>query len=373
MVAGRPAGLSVRRFVLPGSWKMRDYTDRVCALEYYADKPIYPPRTTFFFDLTTGRRRLALGPPVNAAAHFQILGAKISDHWIAWEEVSPGDDLVVSVEWALYAAPYDPRTLRVGRAVLVDSGNTRNRSQSPTLISSSGGSSGVTRTKGRPLFDFTGDTLCWMVNVTGAKSVGRVWAVDLGVHRPRRVYKTANTLGTVNVSDGRATVTEYRSGGSAAGLLSVVDVYTRGLVERVNLGVGYQVAHFPSARNGLLAWAVFSSADYPEHMYPDLYMRDRRNRSHFIAIAGSDPCLVGDWLFFVRHPLKQMTAEVDLVNCATGVGYVLARGNADKLGAWLGGFGAPATAHTFVAYDDKALGAEPGANKVTLLDVYRVR
>jgi len=377
MVAGRPDGLSVRRLVLPGSWKMRDYTDKVCAMEFYANKPIYPPRTTYLVDLATGRRRLALGRPVNAAAHFQILGAKISDHWIAWEEVGPGDDLVVSVPWALYAARYDPRTLMVGRAVLVDSGNTRDRRQSTTLISSSEDSSGVTRTKARPLFDFSGDTLCWMGNVTGAKSVGRVRAVDLGVHRPRLIYKTANTLGTVNASDGRAIVTEYPSDGSA-GSLSVVDVRTRELVERFGLGEGYRVAHFPSVRNGMLAWAVFS-ADYPDAMYPDLYSRDQQDRFHYIVHGGHDPCLIGGWLFFVRsfadshNGMRRWMAEVDVVDCAANVGYTLAKGYAEGTGNWVGGFGAPATAHTFVAYNDMALGGMPGLKKVTLLDVYRVR
>jgi hypothetical protein len=384
MVTDRPGNLSLQRFVLPGSWQMRDYTDKVCAMEYYANKPVYPPRTTFLIDLATGRRRLALGSPVNAVARFQILGVKISDHWIAWEEVSPGDDLIHSVRWALYAARYNPRTLSVGPATIIDSGTTRDPRNSASLAQGSGSNSGVSRSKGRPLFDFGGDTLCWMVNVTagtyvdGGKSVGQVWAIDLGRHQPRLLYQTTNAIGTLNVSDSRAIVTEHGTSAVATGLISVLDLRTGQFLQQVALGMGYRLAHFPSARNGLLAWAVYSD-ECSDQMYPDLYLHDRRNTSHYVAFAGHDPCLVGDWLFFVRNPAEgsygsqRRMAEVDVVNCTTNVGYVLAKGGVDAGGNWLGGFGAPATAQTFVAYNDKALGAGPGEPKVTLLDVYRVR
>jgi hypothetical protein len=358
MRARRPTGLSVRRFVLAGSWQMRDYTDNVCALEYNTLKPVYPQCKTFLVDLATGRKRLALGDPVNAAAQYEILGVKMSAHWLAWEEVSPGDDLAQTVRWALYVARFDPHTFAVGRPTLVDSSKTS--------------------AQGRPLFDFAGDTLCWMGNVYGARPGGRVWAVDLPSHRPRLIYKTSNRIGTVNASDARVIVTESYHREPLAQVLTVVDLRTRRQLERVRLGAGNQVAHFPSVRNGALAWAVFSD-DHPDAVYPTLYLRDPQGRSYLVAYAGHDPSLVGHWLFFVQNPTegaygtRRWMAEVDAVDCRTGVGYTLAKGEVEGGDNWFGGFGAPATAHTFVAYNDKAILAESSKDKVTVIDVYRVR
>jgi hypothetical protein len=358
MDARRPTGLSVRRFVLAGSWKMRDYTDDVGAFEYHSQKPVYPASKTFLVDLSTGRKRLAIGYPVNAAAQYEVLGCKMSAQWLAWEEVSPGDDLVQTVRWALYAARFDPRTFAVGKPILVDRSKTN--------------------AQGRPLFDFAGDTLCWMANVYGARGGGRVWAIDLPSRRPRLVYTSDNYLGTVSASDGRVIVTESYHRDPPAQLLTVVDLRTRRQLEHLRLGSGNRVAHFAAARHGLLAWAVFSE-DAPGAMYPRLYLRDRRGRFHFVAYTGHDPTLVGDWLFFVQNPVEgsygsgQTMAEVDAVDCRTGVGYVLARDYVEGATNWLGGFGAPATAHTFVAYADNGLLAEAKKDKVTTIDVYRVR
>ena len=378
-VDGRPAELSVQRFVLSGSWGVRDYTDRVCALQFNTQERRYPQYTTYLFDLATGRKREALDRPVNAAGHYQILGARISDRWIAWEEVGPGDDLMVSVDWSLYAARYDPRTFAVGRPMLIDSGRTRDRIK-PTYVSFSTTAevqavdAEATIIKGRPLFDLSGDTLCWMTNVSGAKAVGRVQATDLRRRQSRVVYETEGSLRTLSTDHEQLLVTEMTAGDAPTMLLSVIDGSTRDVLSRVDLGAEYDVGHFPAVKDGLLAWAVFSQGE--ENMFPALYARDRVGTYRLVARSGHDPVFVGDWLFFVQNPRvgtpgsSDLTSEVNAIDCRSGECYTLAKGG--YIG-WLGGFGAPATEHTFVAHDDRALGAEPGEKKITLLDVYRVR
>ena len=134
--------LPFRQYRLHGSWSAWDYTDRVCLLHH--DLAAYPLSTLALMDLRDGRVRGALVRPVNAGKRFVVTGGRLSDRWLAWEELSQGDDLAYPAQWRLYAAPLDEGRLAIGKPALIAAGDTARVS--------------------RPLFDLQGDLLVWMGN-----------------------------------------------------------------------------------------------------------------------------------------------------------------------------------------------------------------
>ena len=129
----RRLALPYRQIRRAGYWHLADATDRVAAF-------MKTVRTggdeLWLLDAQRAILRRALPGAVTPIEGWWISGVEVSDDWIAWEELAPGDDLVQEVGWRLYAAPLDRATLSVGEPRLLTSAlNTQTQ---------------------RPLFDVTG-------------------------------------------------------------------------------------------------------------------------------------------------------------------------------------------------------------------------
>ena len=74
-------------------------------------------------DLRDGRVHGAVVRPVNADKRFVVTSGRVSDRWLAWEELSQGDDLAYPAKWRLYAAPLNEGRLAIGKPALVAAGD----------------------------------------------------------------------------------------------------------------------------------------------------------------------------------------------------------------------------------------------------------
>ena len=103
--------LPFREYRRPGSWRVPDLTDHTAALMRNAGEH----QQLWLMDLSNGRTRQVFARATDARPGFWIGSVHLSDGWLAWEEVGPGDDLAESVDWKLYAAPLERASLAAGK------------------------------------------------------------------------------------------------------------------------------------------------------------------------------------------------------------------------------------------------------------------
>ena len=344
--------LPFRQYGLRGSWGTWDYTDRVCLL--HQDLTVYPFSTLALMRLRDGRVSGAVVRPVNAGQRFVVTGGRLSNHWLAWEELSPGDDLASPAQWRLYAAPLHVGRLALGKPALVAAGDTARIS--------------------RPLFDLQGDSLVWMGNArrSGVLS-GSVHVRDLRHGAAHCLVQTQTPLGPVSLAGKRLLVSEYLERSGARVGLALVGLASRAASLTLDLGNRYPLVHYPATRAGWLSWSLQLDA---EGATMGLYLREPSGTMHLVAENhGSEPRFAGHYLFFDSSgPLgsTQALSQVRGVDLRTLHQFVLVSGRSEQGGEWGGGFGAPLARHTVVVHNDRSDWAQRPSRRVTLIRVYQV-
>lgn len=345
--------LPYREYRRSGSWRVPDLTDRTAALMRNAGEH----EQLWLMDVASGRTRRILARATNADAGFWIGTVHLSDSWLAWEEVGPGDDLVEAVDWKLYATPLRRPSLKVGQPVLV--------------------ASGASAETARPLFDLLGSRLAWITTArtsSGSGGSSRLTMRDLVSDRQRVLLRSGGLLNTVNIMRDRAIVGETRRQEASRSRFSVLDFERRQPAVGFDVASEHSLAHWPAWRDGWLAWAPFPAE---ETTYPLLYLRDPSGRVFTEGGPAVDPCFVGPYLFYQtsrRGPAgRATTVEVRALRLSDMMSFVLESGDPDQGDWWSGIVGAPALKRTYVACLDRTLTAEKQSDRVTIIRVYAVR
>jgi hypothetical protein len=344
--------LPFRQYRLRGSWSAWDYTDRVCLLHH--ELAAYPLSTLALMDVRDGRVRGALVRPVNASKRFVVTGDRLSDRWVAWEELSQGDDLAYPAQWRLYAAPLDEGRLAIGKPALIAAGDTARIS--------------------RPLFDLQGDLLVWMGNARPSGVVrGGVRLRDLRGVAASCLVQTRTPVGPVSLAGGRLLVSEYLERSGPRMGLALVNLVEHAASLTLDLGNRYPVVHYPATRAGWLSWSLQLDA---EGSTMGLFLREPTGAMHLVAENhASEPRFAGRYLFFDSSGAlgsTQALSQVRGVDLRTLRQFVVVSGRAEYGGEWGGGFGAPLARHTLVVHNDRCDCAQRPSRRVTYIRVYRV-
>ena len=311
----------------------------------------------WLMDVASGRSRQILARATNADAGFWIGTVHLSDSWLAWEEVGPGDDLVEAVDWKLYAAPLRRPSLKIGQPVLV--------------------ASAANTEAARPMFDLLGSRLVWITTAwtsSGSAGSSRLTMRDLASDRQRVLLRSGGLLNTVNIMGDRAIVGETRRQEASRARFAVLDLERRQPVAGFDVASEHSLAHWPAWRDGWLAWAPFPAE---EATYPLLYLRDPSGRVFAEGGSAVDPCFVGPYLFYQASRQGPAgggtTVEVRALRLSDMMSFVLESGDPDQGDWWSGTVGAPALKRTYVACLDRTLMAEKQSDRVTVIRVYAVR
>ena len=347
----QPLELPYRQLELEGSWHLDDYTDStVCLRRVDGDQ-----ESVWLLPARSGKPKRVLPQALAAHDGFWISGVRLSDDWLAWEELGSGDDLAEDVPWRLYAAP-----IRGGLEV----GLPR-----PIARASTGGAR-------RPLFDLDGSRLVWTsATPTGRNSYdARLMQRDLDSGRTRVLYRSDGMLHTVTLKDGVAVVMETPKLPRPLARFAVLDLTSGERVAAIDVDNEHPLSHWPAWRDGWLAWAPFAD---PEAQFPELYLRAPDGAVWLVGGRSHDACFVGPYLFYTdnRNEPPPFTWRVDIraVRLEDMTSYSLVTGKPD-LGDWWhgGGNGAPDVEHTFVAYDDRRYSEGDEEKNDTLVRIFRV-
>ena len=293
----RAPAWAFRDFYLPAGCSVTDNTDTLAAYEQSTWQP-YPGSVIGLLDLEDGRSRTVLDRPMLSARAFDAFTPMLSDSWLVWEEVSPGEsNSPRDAEWRLYASAIERDTLRIGEPRLIDEGTTDY--------------------KLRPYYGVDGSTVYWSVTTLSSPhqehvgTSGRVEALDLATGAHTTLYGSGNPLLSLRVSDGHVVIVEdarvvAAPGEATAGGATmrepprrdravVIDVASGAEVLRYDLPTAGPPGHFADHAEGWLAWASFSEGGGE---WPDLYLRSPDGQVSLGSRNGIDPVTAGRFLAF---------------------------------------------------------------------------
>jgi hypothetical protein len=347
---GTSSPLPFHEYRFTGGWRAADYDDRVLAAVQF--RSTYPFDRVFLLEFATGRRVCALPGPVNSAAHYNINDVQVGGQWLAWVELSPGDDLTTSVEWKLYVAELNARTLHLGRPRLVDHDATKRTS--------------------RPMIAIAGGRLFWRVNgKRDPESPGLVYAARLGAKGPivgRAIWATKGQLVAFGASADRICALERVSKAALPYRLLSARLDSPAKITSLDLDNRTDVAGYPAVSGGWSAWSLF--ADTEEALSGLLYLREPSGHMRFVASVNAiGPCFVGDRLFYSDNARVGATAvsrlcSVDLSTMKWSVVQQVEVVTASDLYTVMG---PPTASHTLVTY------RKPSDPMAMVVRVYQVR
>jgi hypothetical protein len=331
---GSEKALTFREYRLRGKWIVRDYDDGVCALD--EERIVYPEDRLFLLDIASGRSRCVLSRPVNVAKHYNLMEAKVNSRWVAWVELSPGDDLVAAATWRLYVARLNKATLRLGKPRLVD-GDTTKRTT-------------------RPMFALSGDTLVWRVNgQRDPQRPGLVYAADLGAKGPvagHAIWRTKSILITLGATRDRVYALERTSTGALPHRLLVAPLSRPNDTFSFELKNDTDVAGYPAVNGDWAAWSLFiNEEDMSSGL---LYVRQPNGRVRFVAsLSAVAPCFAGDRLFYSdigREGGGPARSRICMVDLSRMTWSVVQQVDSNTAGTLYTAYAAPAAEHTLVTY-----------------------
>jgi hypothetical protein len=281
-----------RGFTLDGAFKVADHTERTALLVRDTGDE-YPSHQLYVMDLGTGRTRRVLDRPVNESARWEVLGYKLSDRWVVWEEVSPGETEADPrlVSWKLYAARVD------------DAGSD---SPPPTLIDE-----GCLADRARPLFGLYGDRLVYAANDLAGTDppnsvVGVVRSRDLAGGQTRVLLRQAPGIGTLSVSGPTAIVT-YSLTASGPCAVRCIDIASGATSATIRLPGSTALSHFPAWHDGWLAWASFAK---PGDADTTLFLREPGGGVTRLGASSIDACFAGEYVFYEASSSRSATSGV---------------------------------------------------------------
>ncbi len=339
-----------RDFALAGSYGVAAYTDRFALLVRNTGAR-YPSGELHLLDLRDGSRKALLTTPRERRLGYDILGYKLSDEVVAWEECSPNDlDDPQHLGWALLASKFDAAKGLVGSSV--------------TLDRSTGGR------RGRPMFGVDGTRVVWMQNtlvirdgrVSGQRD-GIVKSQDLRGGSARVVATSAAGFETLTLSEGRPLLQSWDATGPSHTLRILEPA---GAAKAMTLGPA-PVSHFPAAHAGRVAWAAGS----PASDWPSLYLRGPSGGIALVGADALDPVFAAAELFFESNETSGAAHRADIwvSRPDSGVKAKLVETDVSTEGWWHPALAQGYLARTFVAFNDLSPW-NGGKDPRTLIRVY---
>jgi hypothetical protein len=331
-----------------GGWHLADATDRVAAFR----KRLKDGREELWLlDAKLVVMRRALSGAVTPVEGWWISEVEVSDAWLAWVELAPGDDLVQEVEWRLYAAPLDRATLTVGEPQLVASAlNTQAQ---------------------RPLFDLAGSDLVWLSTTwasQGNVGVSRLLIRHLDAEsEPSELYRSQHgMLIAVSTRGSSVVVTEVPKKGALRTRVLVLALSGQPRAA-YTVPTQYGLSHWPAWKDGWLAWSPFQST---ESTVPTAHVLARSGRVYRTGGFAADPLFVGPYLFYENGYGVNGIRALRLRDMTT---YVVANGDTRDTGmGWQAPYSAPDLRYTY--YTHVYLDGDPNTNddNYSLIRIYRV-
>lgn len=274
-----PPAMTTTDYELPPGCGVDDFTESLAAYKQwtYAE---YPVQTIGLLDLESGEHRTVLPMPVGANEKFDAFSPKLSDNWLVWEEVSPGEGYDMdNAMWRLYAAPIDRTSLSVGEPILVDDGDT----------------SAVAR----PFYNVWGDEIVWVRSTWAASGQeeptihSEIMALNPATGVQRVIAKSDNFWWAVNFSGGYGLATELVDRTAAGYAVVTIDLSTGDEVQRVPFTATYGVSHVAERVGDHIYWAVFPNR---ESTCPSLYSADASGAVVKVRPVSVDGCGMGPYL-----------------------------------------------------------------------------
>jgi len=348
-VADGPARLHYRQFELEGSYSVASYTDRYALLVRNTGRT-YPSTELWLLDLLSGRSRALRTEPVSKSLRYEMLGCRLSDGWIVWEEASPNDlEDPQHLGWRLFEAPFDVAK-GLGRPVVVDESAAGRRS--------------------RPLFGVTGRTVVWMTNALTVDTTGRVRQHDGLVSESAFAGGRRTTLstevaafGTLSVSEGRTVLASWEASAGTYRLLVAGGGHPSSLT---TLGPE-TIAHFPAVHDGNVAWAVAAGGA----AWPNLMLREPSGRLRLMGVDSLNPVFSGNRLFFESNESSRGVHHAVIWTAERGaaVKAVVVRTAVETDGWWHTVLAQGYSQDTLVIYNDLSPWKD-GTDRRTLIRVY---
>jgi len=285
--------MTVTDYELPPGCGVEDFTESLAVYEQWTFEE-YPVATVGLLDLTSGVYRTVLPTPVSASEKFDAFSPRLSDNWLVWEEVSPGEGYDMDdATWRLYAAPINRETLSIGEPVLVDDGDT-------SIVA-------------RPFYNVWGEEivwarLTWAVSGQEAPVVhSEIMAFDPATGEKRVIARSDNSWRAVNFSGGYALATELVDRTAAEYAVVTIDLSTGQESQRVPFTAAYGTSHVAERVGEYTYWAVFPNS---ESTCPSLYCADASGVPMKVRPASVDGCGVGPYLL-CRSDLQEGKSATD--------------------------------------------------------------
>jgi hypothetical protein len=346
------------QFKLPGSCRLTDHTDTLAAFTRI-DRTGAPVTTLGLLDLRSGRSAVALPRAVNAAKRWDLFRPALSERWIAWEEVSPGEGGPSGSDWQLLAAPVDRAALTVGRPRLVAAASTVSRL--------------------RPHYALVGDTLYWTDNAASTATAGpagdacRVRALDLATGAGTIPVVSSHRFTVMRSSCGTLAVVEEGTAPAGPVRLRVLNGATGRETSSSMLPVTAEaLSHAPVVSALGVCWAAFSA---PGAQWPDLFLRDTHGATLLAGVDAVDPVAADGLLLFesvvdsVSVGGRRTSHGIDAVDLEHSRRFPILSTTTDNGGWWQTVTGGDAR-HTILIANDLGMWNEDAAHAWTIVCRY---
>ena len=281
--ADPPATFACRVFKLQGSYTLESYTDQLCCLRRNRYDLTYPESQLCLLDPSSGALHTVLSRPVNARARFEIMETSVSDRWLAWVEISPGDDLRFPAHWRLYAARISADRVSLRAPFIVDKGYTPQRE--------------------RPLFHVDGNRLAWStVSGSPAHWHDTLRIIDLRRRSVHIAYRTPEGVRIDRPSlDGDSVwFSTPQSAGSSSRVLRVYSASSGRPTLVLPLNNGKKnISDFHDFHDGWFAWAVYARG----YAHPMLYVREPGGRVHKVK-SSTGVAVAADYMIFLKNTVN---------------------------------------------------------------------
>ncbi|HDP69756.1 MAG TPA: hypothetical protein ENN38_02980 [Actinobacteria bacterium] len=337
-----------KEFKFKGLFGVYDYNENYCALMRNT-RVEFPNNELYILNLKTGFKKKIRKYPVNKAEKWDILNFKLSNDWVAWEEVSPGE-----IYWRLYAAKFNSKNLTISKPILIDEGETQ--------------------TKARPLLDFYENKLAWIVNYhPPAKFKGMLIMMDLDTRKTTVIHTTNTNISRISFSENNVLWTEYYKKNKWNVMLYVYDLKQNKNIMAYDLKNEYDISHFPTHHKDWLSWAVFPN---DESVIPNLYLRDPSGKLFLVGPDCNNQCFVGNYMFYraqknvaerSKDEIGKDISQIWGINLSTLKKFLLIESDSEKEGVWVTYFGMGYFDKIFVPYANLMF-----KNEATKIRVYNL-
>ncbi len=298
----------------------------------------HPAEALGLLDLDSGRSREFLKAPRWSVGRANVLNAKVSEGWVAWEEVTSDES-----RWRIYAAPIDRAGLTVGEPIVVDEARATERPRAYLAV--------------------WRNAVFWTTRAADGGADTVIMEMRLPSGEKAEVWRTPGSVNAVRVRDGHALVTLVRAEKRKMNAVTV-DLASRQAVTPFSLEASGPPSHFLDREGQTLAWASF---DDPERPWPVIRVRVGNGETRVACLSGCDPAVRRGLVVFETAPID---GDGDLhglsaVDVKAGTLFTLTTPASYREGVWQLVLAPSEPKGLAVAFRDQSAYAEPGSEPVT--------